>query len=155
MEETLERELLRASRNGLPLGIIMMDVDDFKHFNDTYGHLAGDMVLRKLGSLLLGNVRGEDIACRYGGDEFILILPDASPGVTLERAERLCEHVHHLNVFFEGKAIKKISLSFGVATFPINGTTSLDLLKAVDDALYDAKQEGRNQVVMASKNLCH
>jgi len=150
MEETLERELLRASRNEFPMGIIMLDVDDFKHFNDTYGHVAGDAVLRELGNLLLGNVRGEDIACRYGGDEFIIVLPDVSQGVTLERAERLCEHVQHLNILFEGKAIEKFTISLGVAIFPKDGTTSLALLKAVDAALYRAKQEGRSRVVMAS-----
>jgi diguanylate cyclase (GGDEF)-like protein/PAS domain S-box-containing protein len=149
MDETLERELLRASRKELPLGIIMLDVDDFKNYNDRYSHMTGDTVLREVGNSLLGNIRGEDIACRYGGDEFILVLPDASPGVSLERAERLCEHVHHLNVFFEGKIIEKISLSFGVATFPKDGTTSLNLLKAADTALYRAKQEGRCRVVMA------
>ena len=89
MEETLERELLRASRKQLSLGIIMLDVDDFKRFNDTYGHAAGDAILRELGNLLLGHVRGEDIPCRYGGDEFIIVLPDASREVTRERAERI------------------------------------------------------------------
>ncbi|HEX8990403.1 MAG TPA: diguanylate cyclase, partial [Anaerolineales bacterium] len=82
MEETLERELLRASRKELSLGIIMLDADDFKRFNDTWGHAAGDAVLRELGRLLLGHVRGEDIPCRYGGDEFIIVLPDASKDMT-------------------------------------------------------------------------
>lgn len=149
MEETLERELLRASRNGLPLGIIMLDVDDFKHFNDTFGHAAGDVVLRELASLFLGNFRGEDIACRYGGDEFIIVLPNASSEVTLERAERLCNHVQHLNIKFEGIVVDKITISFGAAIFPTDGTTSLALLKAADTALYRAKQEGSSRVAEA------
>ena len=150
IEETLERELLRAARKQLPLGIMMLDVDDFKRFNDTYGHAAGDAILRELGNLLFGHVRGEDIASRYGGDEFIIVLPDASPEVTLERAERLCEHARHLNVQFDGQALETITLSLGVATFPKDGLTSTALLKVVDAALYRAKHEGRDRVVMAS-----
>ena len=91
MEETLERELHRASRKQLPLGIIMLDVDDFKQFNDTFGHAAGDAILRELGNMLLRHVREEDIACRYGGDEFIIVLPDAGRDVTCERAQLICE----------------------------------------------------------------
>jgi diguanylate cyclase (GGDEF)-like protein/PAS domain S-box-containing protein len=150
MEETLDRELLRASRKGLPLGIIMLDVDNFKRFNDAYGHTAGDAVLRELGNLLLGHVRGEDIASRYGGDEFIIVLPDASPEVTIERAERLCEHARYLNIQFDGHALETVTLSLGVAFFPEDGIKSDTLLKAVDVALYRAKNEGRDRVVAAS-----
>src|SRR5688500_4865962 len=92
MEETLERELLRAARKQLSLGIIMLDVDQFKDFNDTHGHAAGDLILRELGSLLFRQVRGEDVACRYGGDEVMPILADASREVTRERAERICAY---------------------------------------------------------------
>jgi len=104
MEETLERELLRATRKHLSLGLIMLDVDDFKHFNDTYGHAAGDEILREVGSLLLKHVRGEDVPCRYGGDEFIIILPDASRTVTCERAKLICECAKqfHLKCFADG-----------------------------------------------------
>jgi diguanylate cyclase (GGDEF)-like protein/PAS domain S-box-containing protein len=150
MEETLERELLRASRKGLSLGILMMDVDDFKQFNDSFGHAAGDAVLRELGDLLLGHFRGEDVACRYGGDEFIIVLLDASREISRERAERLCEHVRHLDLQFEGQTFEAVTLSVGVAVFPENGSTSAEILKAADAALYRAKREGRGRVVVAS-----
>jgi len=150
MEETLERELFRASRKGLSLGIIMFDVDVFKRINDTFGHAAGDAILRELGSLLLKHVRGEDIAARYGGDEFILILPDASREVTAGRAERLCEHVRHLLVQYEGQTLEAVTFSVGVAIFPEHGSTSVVLLKAADDALYRAKREGRGRVILTN-----
>jgi diguanylate cyclase (GGDEF)-like protein/PAS domain S-box-containing protein len=148
MEETLERELLRAARKGLSLGIIMLDVDHFKRFNDTWGHAAGDEILRELGSLLLRQVRGEDIACRYGGDEFIIVLPDASREVTRERAELICEYARQFNLQFEGQSLAAVTLSLGVAAFPEHGATSTALLRAVDAALYRAKHEGRSRVVL-------
>ena len=107
MEETLERELLRAARKQLSLGIIMLDVDDFKHFNDTYGHAAGDAVLRELGNLLLRHVRGEDIACRYGGDEFIIVLPDTTREVTIARAGVICEFAKQFHLQFEGQTLPR------------------------------------------------
>lgn len=149
MEETLERELLRSARKGISLGIIMLDVDDFKQFNDSYGHAAGDVVLRELSALLLKHVREADIPSRYGGDEFIIILPDASQEVTLKRAELLREHAQNLNFQFEEQTLGRITLSLGVVNFPNNGTTSTTLLKAVDVVLYRAKHEGRNRVVAA------
>jgi diguanylate cyclase (GGDEF)-like protein len=149
MEETLERELLRAARKGLSLGVIMLDVDDLKRFNDTWGHAAGDEILRELGSLLLRQVRGEDIACRYGGDEFILVLPDASRDVTRERAKLICEYAQQFHLQFEGQRLAPVTLSLGVAVFPGHGTTSTGILRAVDAALYQAKHEGRSRVVMA------
>ena len=151
MEETLERELLRAIRKGLSLGILMMDVDDFKQFNDNFGHAAGDAVLREMGALLLGHFRGEDIACRYGGDEFIIVLLDASREIARERAERLCDHARHLNIQFEGQTLNTVTFSVGVAVFPENGATSANILKAADAALYRAKHEGRDHVVVASQ----
>ena len=149
MEETLERELLRAARRQLALGMIMLDVDDFKRFNDTWGHPAGDEILRELGGLLLRQIRGEDIACRYGGDEFILILPDAAQEVTRERAESICEHARQFHLHFEGQSLAAVTLSLGVAIFPEHGVTSTGLLRAVDAALYRAKHEGRSRVVVA------
>ena len=149
MEETLERELLRASRKHLSLGIIMLDVDEFKHFNDTYGHAAGDAILRELGNLLLKHVRREDIPCRYGGDEFIIVLPDASQVVTSERAEHICKNAKQSHVQFEGQILEAVTLSLGVAVFPKDGSTSAAVLKAADDALYRAKHDGRGRVVVA------
>ncbi len=149
MEETLERELLRAARKQLSLGIIMLDVDNLKQFNDTWGHAAGDEILRELGSLLLRQVRGEDIACRYGGDEFILVLPDASREVTRERAELICKYAKQFHLQFEGQSLAAVTLSLGVAVFPEHGATSTGILRAVDAALYRAKHEGGGRVIVA------
>ncbi len=149
MEETLERELLRASRRGLSLGIIMLDVDGFKRFNDTWGHAAGDAVLREVAGLLREHVRGEDIPSRYGGDEFIVVLPDATRETTRECAERIYEYSKKLHVQFEGQALDAVTLSLGVAGFPDNGLASGALLKAADAALYRAKREGPGRVEVA------
>jgi diguanylate cyclase (GGDEF)-like protein len=149
MEETLERELLRAERRHLPLGIIMLDVDDLKTFNDTWGHAVGDEILRELGTLLFNQVRAEDIACRYGGDEFILILTDASRDVVLERADRICNVAQQLRLKVDGHNLAVATLSIGVAVFPEHGQTSAAILRAADTALYRAKQAGRNRVVVA------
>jgi diguanylate cyclase (GGDEF)-like protein/PAS domain S-box-containing protein len=149
MEETLERELLRALRKQLSLGIIMVDVDGFKKYNDTHGHAAGDEILREVGKLLLRYVRGEDIPCRYGGDEFLIVLPDASSEKTRERAEYLCNLARQFNIQFDGQTLEGVTLSLGVATFPVNGIDSLAVLKAADTALYRAKHEGQDRVVVA------
>jgi len=149
MEETLERELLRAIRKDLSLGVIMVDMDELKRFNDMWGHAAGDEILRELGNLLFRQVRGEDIACRYGGDEFILILPDASLEVALERAQRISEYAQDFHLQFEGKRLEAVTLSIGVAVFPEHGATSMGILRAVDAALYRAKREGRGLLVVA------
>jgi diguanylate cyclase (GGDEF)-like protein/PAS domain S-box-containing protein len=150
MEETLERELTRASRKKYSVGVILMDVDDFKRFNDTCGHAAGDAILQELGAFLRGHIRRQDIPSRYGGDEFIIILPDASRPVTHKRAELICEHAKQFHLPIEGQILEGVSLSLGVAVFPEDGTTSAALLTAVDAALYRAKREGRGRVVAAS-----
>ncbi|MBC7877068.1 MAG: GGDEF domain-containing protein [Anaerolineales bacterium] len=147
MEETLERELRRAIRKNLSLGIIMFDVDDFKHFNDTYGHAAGDGILRELGNFLISHVRVEDIACRYGGDEFIVILPDAPQEVTEQRAKLIYEFAKQFHLPFEGQILEAVTLSIGTAIFPKDGSSSTDILKFVDDALYLTKREGQGRTL--------
>jgi diguanylate cyclase (GGDEF)-like protein/PAS domain S-box-containing protein len=148
LEESLERELRRAGRNKRSLGAIMLDLDDFKDYNDTFGHEAGDTLLRELGNFLKTNIRGEDIACRYGGEEFALILPEASIEGTRQRAEQLREGVKHLEVQHRGQSLGGVTLSVGVAMFPEHGTTADDILRAADAALYQAKATGRDRVVI-------
>lgn len=150
MEEFLTREIQRAYRNQQPLGIMMLDVDHFKVFNDTFGHDAGDAVLRELGSFLKKNIRRSDIACRYGGEELTIILPEATLEVVQQRAEQLREGVKHLNVKHRGQFLGSITLSLGVACFPEHGLSGSAVLQAADVALYRAKREGRDRVIAAS-----
>ena len=149
MEETLEREILRADRNHEPVGVIMLDIDHFKQFNDSFGHQAGDVLLQSLGRFLLSHVRGEDVACRYGGEEFILLLPGSSIEKSLQRAEEIREKVSSINVVFQGQTLGAITLSLGVAVFPEHGRSPEDLIQSSDQALYRAKTKGRNCVVVA------
>ncbi len=149
MEEMLEGEMRRAQRNRQPISIIMLDIDHFKQVNDTFGHAAGDAMLHKLGGFLLEHVRGNDIACRYGGDEFVLILPNAPLDVARQRAEMLCAGARDLSVDLYGQALGPLNLSLGVAMFPHHGSTRETIMQAADAALYSAKQAGRNQVFVA------
>lgn len=150
LEESLERELHRARRNQHSMGIIMLDVDHFKQFNDTFGHEAGDALLQELGLLLQRYTRGVDIACRYGGEEFLLLLPEASLDITRQRAEQLREEVKQLKVQYHRQLLGPITLSLGVAILPEHGTTARSVIQAADTALYSAKAEGRDLVVTAS-----
>jgi len=149
MEETLDRELSRAIRNKAPVGVIMIDLDYFKRFNDEFGHDAGDTVLQELGNFLQKYIRKEDIACRYGGEEFAIILSGASLEITYQRADLLRENVKNLEVLYKNQKLPGITLSFGVAVFPDHGPTGEAVLIAADTALYRAKQEGRDRVVIA------
>jgi len=146
MEETLEREIIRAARNRSPLAILMLDVDNFKEFNDSYGHEAGDVALQSLCQLIKNHVRNEDAACRYGGDELVLILPDTSPELAGQRAEVIRAVVAKMEMQYLGQAAGTLTLSCGVATSPANGITAQELLRAADAALFRAKREGRDRV---------
>jgi len=149
LEEALVIEMIRAARKQYPIGIIMADIDHFKRFNDTHGHAAGDAVLIQIASLLRTQVRSSDITCRYGGEEFILILPEASREITQMRAEQICEGARHLHVQYGGLTLDAVTLSLGVAVFPDHGSTHDTLLGAADSALYRAKRDGRDRVMAA------
>ncbi|NJN65836.1 MAG: diguanylate cyclase [Chloroflexaceae bacterium] len=149
LDETLKRELQRAHRHAHPVGVIMLDIDHFKQFNDTYGHDGGDTLLRALGSALQTQTRGEDIVCRYGGEEFTLILPGATLEQTYRRAEQLLTLIRNLQVQHDGHPLRSITASLGVAIFPEHGATDEAVVKAADCALYLAKTRGRDQIVVA------
>ena len=148
MEESLDRELSRAVRKHTPLSLMLIDIDHFKRFNDTYGHEAGDIVLRSLGHLLQSQLRSEDIVCRFGGEEFVVILPDAPLDSARQRGEQLREATKELITEFRGQTLGRVTLSIGVSTFPTNGETGALLLEAADAALYRAKKGGRDCVVL-------
>lgn len=148
MKEALDRELRRALRDQKPLGILMFDIDHFKKLNDSFGHEAGDAVLLALGQLLKTKIRGNDIPCRYGGEEFLIILPGLPLEECQSRAEKLREEVKHLDVQYDGKSLPRISFSVGVSVFPQHGDHLDDLLKVADAALYKAKASGRDRVVL-------
>jgi diguanylate cyclase (GGDEF)-like protein len=150
LEESLEREVSRAERKQQTVGIIMLDIDHFKRFNDTFGHDAGDTVLRELGIFLKKNIRGSDIACRFGGEELLIILPEADLSVTLQRAEQIREGIKHLNLHSRNQQLGTITLSLGVGIFPQHGITGDMVIQAADIALYQAKAQGRDRVIVAS-----
>ena len=148
MEDSLKREAYRAKRQNGHIGIIMLDIDHFKLFNDLHGHKVGDMVLRELGQFLKTRVRGEDIACRYGGEEFLLILPNTTIEITTQRAEELRLGIKDLQVIHEGKQFR-ITISAGVAALPSHGSDMTNVVHHSDLALYQAKNQGRDRVIVA------
>jgi diguanylate cyclase (GGDEF)-like protein/PAS domain S-box-containing protein len=151
MEEALNQQLSHATRHRQPLGIIMLDIDHFKNFNDAYGHAVGDRLLHELGHLLQSHIRTEDIACRYGGEEFLLILPDASIEAAQHRADHLRKEARQMQLSGMDSPYGGITISIGVAVYPLHGNTTETVLHAADTALYRAKHEGRDRVVMAEK----
>lgn len=149
LDESLKREFARAERKRLPLAVVLIDVDHFKRWNDKHGHEAGDHVLRLVGGVLQQGVRASDIACRYGGEEFALVLPEAGLETAQARAESLRRVLAEIEVHYGGQMLERVTASFGVAVLPMHGSTPAELLFAADAALYLAKQYGRNQVVAA------
>jgi len=149
-EKTLEREVSRAKRHERPVCVFMLDVDYLKGYNDQFGHAAGDALLHEIGYFLKKHVRGEDVACRYGGDEFTIVLPDASLSNAQQRAEELCAGIKDQNIPFQDKRLQGSSVSIGVACFPMHGMSAGNILKAADTALYAAKEAGRNCVRTAN-----
>jgi diguanylate cyclase (GGDEF)-like protein/PAS domain S-box-containing protein len=149
MEETLDREIRRSARSGLPLGVMMFDLDHFKRFNDTYGHLAGDTLMREIGSALQRHSRSEDAACRYGGDEFVLLIPETPLDVVVRRADEFREAVGGMEFVHQGTVLHTTSVSVGVSAFPDHASDVEPLVHAADEAMYRAKHAGGDTVVTA------
>ena len=146
MAIALERELHRAARSMTSLAVLMMDIDHFKAFNDTFGHQAGDAVLREVADCLRQEVRSEDVICRFGGEEFVILLPETNAETAIQRAEMVRHAVSRLRVHFKGEPLRQISLSIGVAMYPSAARDAADLIRLADQALYQAKRAGRNRV---------
>lgn len=153
MEVALEREMSRASRQGKQVAVMMVDIDHFKQFNDSFGHEAGDVVLREVAESMRLGVRGEDIVCRYGGEEFIVIMPEITTGAAMERAELLRRIVSDLALRYHGQPLRQVTISVGLAMFPENSNDADELLRSADHAMYAAKHRGRNRVVMADATI--
>lgn len=147
LEEALAIEQQRAMRRGSPIGVMMLDVDHFKRFNDTFGHDAGDVLLRGIGGVLRRTVREGDMPCRYGGEEFVVILPGADLAGTRQRAEVLRAAIERWSPQHDGRSLGTVTVSIGVAAFPLHGDTWQAMLKTADQALYAAKHAGRNRVL--------
>ena len=153
MEDSLDRELSRAERSGKPLVVAMLDLDHFKTLNDRFGHSAGDAVLREWSDLLKSKFRGSDIVCRYGGEEFVIILPEITLDNAHQRLEQLRLELQRIAVRQDGQSITSVTVSIGIALYPVHGRTNHSLLQAADQALYKAKELGRNCVVIASDEM--
>jgi diguanylate cyclase (GGDEF)-like protein/PAS domain S-box-containing protein len=146
LEETLDRELSRAARENYPVCIIMIDIDHFKRINDTYGHEAGDLVLKAIADALAEHSRRGDFACRYGGEEFVIAMPNINLETAYERAENLRQSLNLLSVPYEYYNLS-VTISMGIACFPENGQTRETVLRAADQAMYAAKEAGRDHIL--------
>ena len=151
LEESLRREFARAERKETPLALMMIDADHFKKFNDNFGHDGGDYVLQQLGQLLGEFIRESDIACRFGGEEFVLLLPGASAADATMRAKALLTEVRKLKLQIHGKSMGKLTVSIGLALFPDHAADPESLFQIADAALYEAKKTGRDKLVVAGE----
>jgi len=147
LEEMLDQELSKADRKAYPVSLIMMDIDNFKRINDTYGHKSGDQALQSLADFILSCIRSSDTACRFGGDEFVIVMPEATIGLAYERAEKLRQGVQARPMTETGMA-DCLTVSAGISVYPAHGATREELLRSADQALYLAKAQGRNRVVV-------
>ena len=153
LEDALNRELHRAERSGKPVSVVMVDIDHFKRFNDKFGHDAGDFVLSAIARVISKVIRPSDIACRYGGEELAIVLPEADLECARARVEQLRLAIRNSNLTHLGQILPSPTASFGLAVYPTNGTKPAELLKAADQALYRAKQDGRDRVCVAGEAL--
>jgi diguanylate cyclase (GGDEF)-like protein/PAS domain S-box-containing protein len=152
LEDVFSRELHRAERSGKPVAVVMIDIDHFKRFNDQHGHDAGDFVLSAVARAISNNIRPSDIACRYGGEELAVVLPETNLECARTRAEHMRHAIRETNLTHAGQTLPAPTASFGVAVYPANGAKPAELLKAADQALYQAKQEGRDRVCLAGES---
>jgi diguanylate cyclase (GGDEF)-like protein len=148
LDATLERELLRCQRQHCHVALLMIDIDHFKRINDNFGHQAGDEVLRQMGFMLGAHARSHDVVCRYGGEEFLIVLPELPVDAAHQRAEQIRLAVGNQH-FQTAAGTLRLTLSVGVAAFPLHGHTVDALLHSADTALYAAKHQGRNRVVVS------
>jgi diguanylate cyclase (GGDEF)-like protein len=148
LEESLNRELHRANRTGRQVSLVMLDLDHFKHFNDTYGHQVGDFLLKEIAAVIRDRVRAGDVACRYGGEEFSLILAEVDIEGARKCMESIREAVRHLSLNHRGQTLGTVTLSAGIAAYPRHGENPDDLIRAADEALYRAKKAGRDRVAI-------
>lgn len=147
-EEVLEKEFARARRSGVPFSVLMMDVDHFKRFNDSHGHEAGDRVLKEVGQLIAREFREGDVGCRYGGEEFLVLLHETDAAEALERADHFRLALRAVPVVHAGEMLGPVTISIGVAEAPRDGASPQAVVAAADAALYRAKAEGRDRVVV-------
>lgn len=147
LADVMDRELAQAGRNEKPASVVILDIDFFKQFNDKYGHRCGDFVLQYIAKFMNDRIRRGDVLCRYGGEEFVIFMPNAPIDVAYQRAENLRDELANAFIEYEGLHLKT-SFSAGVAGFPTHGSTSDNVLTAADKALYQAKNAGRNRVIM-------
>jgi len=148
LEESLNRELNRANRMDRTVSVVMLDLDHFKHFNDTFGHQVGDILLKEVAVVIKSRVRAGDLACRFGGEEFSLILAEVNAEGAYKCVESIRESIKHLSLHHRGQTLGTITVSAGVATFPAHGNNSEDLIRSADEALYRAKKSGRDCIVV-------
>lgn len=149
-DETLEREMARARRSNKPLTLVMLDLDHFKRFNDTFGHEAGDLVLKEVGGLLRQLFRNDDVACRLGGEELAILLPEADSKQVRSRVEELTLRLRNRDLMLRKQSLGRVTMSAGIASYPEQGMTGSELLRAADEALYGAKRAGRDRLQLAS-----
>jgi diguanylate cyclase (GGDEF)-like protein len=147
----LAQEIMRSRRSGNPASLLILDIDHFKNYNDEYGHEAGDAVLRAIGQLLQTHVRGSDVACRFGGEEFVILMPDAALESAKERGKQILEAIRGLEIPHQGHLLPPVTASLGLAEFPSHARDAEGILEAADHALYVAKRAGRDRMVISGR----
>lgn len=152
LADAMDRELAQAGRNEKPASVVILDIDYFKQFNDTYGHRCGDFVLQYIAGFLGQRIRRGDVLCRYGGEEFVVFLPNAPLEAAYQRADSWRSELANAFIEYEGLHLKT-SFSAGIAGFPLHGSNSDAILTAADKALYQAKNSGRNRAILYREEL--